>query len=499
MESGLDLLRSERVRERHLLINTTQQVAAKGKHAYMGSPSRVSNITREQTVMMQVARSFNVKDGQLSSVLACGNPAEERRLATQLKKIEDEKRRRESTLAWNQRNFFIKQVFDQDNELRFVKVYERPSYLKQTAAEDEFEETIHLRPKSRSVDFGKESQHDRPKSKPLRRSKTEGALLLHRKKKHILEDKFDSSKIVQNGKENVDQTEHVLTDDLPKLTQIDSIRVSEETNPELKAKVKFPLLKVRALGIFAASFKRNEQNAGKENTKLPPPIQDAYITSNLNENTSTTSNQSNTNEKYSNKKYVDTLDNGPLVNTTHNEQNVDKHTHQVNGNAVSKNIHINGIVQSSKKYVKTTEYKIMDIGLESTDRYRNGENTSSKDNKSRDVLGKRKQREGKVKHFKDPEKDEKLQVQQEKVLRKLVSTLPTHLLLKTHKREKEAGGISTDEVRRKMIDKARAGMSQRVLKDPRFKNLEDFLNAGKNATYNPESSSTKILDNDDDY
>ena len=68
-------------------------------------------------------------DGASGSILFSGNPAAERRLAATLSKIDREKKKRESSMTWNQRNFFMKQIFDQDNNLRFVKASQRPKYL----------------------------------------------------------------------------------------------------------------------------------------------------------------------------------------------------------------------------------------------------------------------------------------------------------------------------------------------------------------------------------
>ncbi|XP_033109951.1 uncharacterized protein LOC117111183 isoform X2 [Anneissia japonica] len=512
------------------------KITIRNIHVSTSPLPRVSRITREQTVMMQVARSFNVKDGQLSSVLACGNPAEERRLAAQLQKIEHEKKRRESTLAWNQRNFFIKQVFDQDNELRFVKAYERPSYLSLSAVEDEFEETISLKPKSRSLDLGKSLPHGAKFRKNfLRRSKTEGSLLIHRKDTEEPENQFDILRSDTNiGEEKSNQNgENKSITDLPKLPiecenveNSTAVDINAKNKPDIsKAKVKFPLLKVRALGIFAASFRRNESDslAFKGNIHLPSPTAGVYHTHHSSADSSSNSGQSvkhgtdNVKEKgfdkenekrLSNnlKKKAHSMDpyegdkaNKSLVNGRFSQRKEEtRPIHCSNGEELDRKDKSNDLVSNGNRYSKTTEYKLKYIGLSTLNMDRNeGIHKGSKD-KSRDMLSRRRQQEKAVALY-DQENDGKsIILQQEKVLRKLVSTLPTHLLLKTHKREKEAGGISTDDVRRRMIDKARAGMSRSVLKDPRFKDLEDFLNAGKNATYNPNPFSGEILTDDDD-
>jgi hypothetical protein len=56
----------------------------------------------------------------LSSVILTNNPWEERELEKKLEQIRQERRRRENTLNWFQRQFFVNQVFDQDDKLRFA-------------------------------------------------------------------------------------------------------------------------------------------------------------------------------------------------------------------------------------------------------------------------------------------------------------------------------------------------------------------------------------------
>ncbi|XP_070551391.1 uncharacterized protein [Ptychodera flava] len=121
-----------------------------------------SKITQEQKVKRKIVSGFNVKTNSIGSVLTSNNPAEERRLTRQLTLIENERKRRENVLTWNQRNFFISQVFDQDDELRFPKAEERPSYLSEELPESNGdthkkpgEETSHPSEKEESPDSEK--------------------------------------------------------------------------------------------------------------------------------------------------------------------------------------------------------------------------------------------------------------------------------------------------------------------------------------------------------
>ncbi|CAD5119540.1 unnamed protein product [Dimorphilus gyrociliatus] len=71
----------------------------------------------EKGVRQSVSRSS--QKTALTSVLLSSNPWIQRDLNRKISKIDGQMKRRERTLDWNQRQFFIKQLFDADENLRF--------------------------------------------------------------------------------------------------------------------------------------------------------------------------------------------------------------------------------------------------------------------------------------------------------------------------------------------------------------------------------------------
>lgn len=71
----------------------------------------------EKGIRQSVSR--NSQKTALTSVLLSSNPWIQRDLNRKISKIDGQMKRRERTLDWNQRQFFIKQLFDADENLRF--------------------------------------------------------------------------------------------------------------------------------------------------------------------------------------------------------------------------------------------------------------------------------------------------------------------------------------------------------------------------------------------
>ena len=188
---------------------------------------------------LQTGRNYRMKEGQVGVVLMTENPAEERRLAQKLHKLEVEKRRCVTTLSWNQRSFFMRQVFDEDNDLRFVKAQERPKYFPPS---DDTEEMQTL--------WKQTSQ--------LRRSERGHDKSLY----HI--ERFQENKIKPQGNINASTnlpdplTERIhgaSGDNLTLKTMNGSLRDTDESQV-IKPRSRFPAVKIKALGLFAASARR---------------------------------------------------------------------------------------------------------------------------------------------------------------------------------------------------------------------------------------------------
>ena len=487
--------------------------------------------------MKQAVREFTLREGQVPKVMNVQNPAEQRRLSRKLSKLEQERKKRESALTWTQRNFFMKQVFDQDKELRFVKAQQRPKYKppkfetkqcdfdavvdtltyaneidveeKEEVSKETEETTSPSRPTSASPK--KEIEHTLPPigqpispEEPLNGTKmkdTFGAGNMRRMTsprekpmflrvrhiydtKHFVENKSDNTEENNNNVATEENQSSEEQDTVPEINA-DTQEVSNTAMPAPK-KTKFPVLKVKALGLFAASMKKAQGEPPKSAAPvvpLPKPGRQSVSLPN-----SPTIKRKDSSARHSSAK---SLDDKPLSATKAYKKTLPSFD--------DKNICSKKTLKSSKRKSHTaTRPSLSSESQKLTPR------SSISKCSSRIRTSQTRERQDPQKNIWQrvttmPEESSVLKCNKDKadsnfdqmgivdiedcdqdfveesVIRRLVKTLPTDMLVKSVNREKEAGGLSTGDARRMMLEKAKHKMSRRVVLDPRFKRLENSL------------------------
>ncbi|XP_041471070.1 uncharacterized protein LOC121420484 [Lytechinus variegatus] len=539
--------------------------------------------------------------------ISLGNPGEERRLAATLRKIDREKRKRETAMSWNQRNFFMKQVFDQDNDLRFVKAAQRPKYLncipppprdgdnswlkeeyvfsfkpksstspeskdfKQGTSDekslDESLKTMGLEDETSSADqvpqgdesktdvqettmtASKESeQAERDRKEEEKRDLASRGVFGSRREKVKMpplmsgawKQKLESEMKVEEVVEEDKGEECKITSNLELEVQKSDVEDADPLNnakpnpggaETVKPKTRFPVLKVRALGLFAMTFKKTPavpslasqlpvESPSTNDLKLSPissPEKDASVL------TASLPPQAAPHVKVKGKSPPPTV---PALSEMHRPASVSlpnspvtdrkpqlirqQSDHSVLVSAPTRDKLITAIQASEKghsrsrrgsrrdsaanpnqerskrhrhengiKPVKSASSTLPKKTRESTAKTHSSSSLPKTDNHdSSHIWGVSGENETQEKDNKDNAR-KNCDVNDEEevdyhVIRRIVRTLPAHLMLKTSKREVEAGG-DVALLRQKMKDLARAEATKRASLDPRFKQLEKSL------------------------
>ncbi|XP_072165887.1 uncharacterized protein [Diadema setosum] len=543
----------------------------------------------------KVGRSLRVgmADRQTGGVLGMGNPGEERRLAATLRKIDREKKKRESAMTWNQRSFFIKQVFDQDNELRFVKASQRPKYLEYIPPpppdgdtswiKGEYVFSFDTKKKSPGEGRGHKGNrhHQEPAEEPVeeapvdeltavseaqagkeneaesklevvsvkdenenetkapekrdsfqgtfgRRQKLNMPLLMtsawkskNEEEKKVDDEKLEPMKEADEKLETVDEKQNESEESAPAPPIL--VKNTTEGSPEAsKPRVKFPVLKVKALGLFAASFKKNDsfpplpnarqsqpqlqsQPAPDTTSTLPPTLSGAL--------TGSSSTPALTPQTAPANVEVPRPGSISLPNSPQAErkplvrQNSDHamHVERPGTDHVSRSLPTRGDatprksqqgwrrhssihhVERSKQHTPDKACKSASSAMPKINRnfsarpsvagssHSGGKEPKNSWEKVASEADSNEQAKPKRETLGFVENDNRDQDEVElKVIRRIVRTLPTQLMIKTTKREVEAG-CDGAVVRQKLMDRARAEMTRRASLDPRFKNLEKSL------------------------
>lgn len=533
--------------------------------------------------------------------ISLGNPGEERRLAATLKKIDKEKRKRETAMSWNQRSFFMKQVFDQDNELRFVKAAQRPKYLnhippppqegdnswmkeeyvfsfktkssKSPESKDLMQVKLEEGPlegssKAIVVDEGASSAdlHQQDESKPggqeaaarvtkeseqAERDKKEeekrdlasrGVFGARREKKimpplmsgagkqkidpevtaeEVVEEKVDDCKITDEPEVNKETTEEA---DLLNEAKPSSGGTAEAAKP----KQKFPVMKVRALGLFAMTFKKTppvpplqsqsppqsqltndlklssssnaERDASLLSSSLPPqtapnmtvkawstpstapsaseihrpgsvslpnsPKTDRKLQLLRQQSEHTIRERSTKSDRLKRALHTSESGHGSSRRGSRRDStaksNQERSRQQPQGSGIKAVRSASSTLQKSKR--EGTAKIHQPSSLPKADSNHIWGVSSENENQDKDV-------NGNVQSGSDVKDAEDVDFH---VIRRIVRTLPAHLMLKTSKREVEAGG-DVALLRQKMKDLARADTTRRASLDPRFMKLEKSL------------------------
>lgn len=533
--------------------------------------------------------------------ISLGNPGEERRLAATLKKIDKEKRKRETAMSWNQRSFFMKQVFDQDNELRFVKAAQRPKYLnhippppqegdnswmkeeyvfsfktkssKSPESKDLMQVKLEEGPlegssKAIVVDEGASSAdlHQQDESKPggqeaaarvtkeseqAERDKKEeekrdlasrGVFGARREKKimpplmsgagkqkidpevtaeEVVEEKVDDCKINDEPEVNKETTEEA---DLLNEAKPSSGGTAEAAKP----KKKFPVMKVRALGLFAMTFKKTppvpplqsqsppqsqltndlklssslnaERDASLLSSSLPPqtapnmtvkawstpstapsaseihrpgsvslpnsPKTDRKLQLLRQQSEHTIRERSTKSDRLKRALHTSESGHGSSRRGSRRDStaksNQERSRQQPQGSGIKAVRSASSTLQKSKR--EGTAKIHQPSSLPKADSNHIWGVSSENENQDKDV-------NGNVQSGSDVKDAEDVDFH---VIRRIVRTLPAHLMLKTSKREVEAGG-DVALLRQKMKDLARADTTRRASLDPRFMKLEKSL------------------------
>lgn len=533
--------------------------------------------------------------------ISLGNPGEERRLAATLKKIDKEKRKRETAMSWNQRSFFMKQVFDQDNELRFVKAAQRPKYLnhippppqegdnswmkeeyvfsfktkssKSPESKDLMQVKLEEGPlegssKAIVVDEGASSAdlHQQDESKPggqeaaarvtkeseqAERDKKEeekrdlanrGVFGARREKKimpplmsgagkqkidpevtaeEVVEEKVDDCKINDEPEVNKETTEEA---DLLNEAKPSSGGTAEAAKP----KKKFPVMKVRALGLFAMTFKKTppvpplqsqsppqsqltndlklssssnaERDASLLSSSLPPqtapnmtvkawstpstapsaseihrpgsvslpnsPKTDRKLQLLRQQSEHTIRERSTKSDRLKRALHTSESGHGSSRRGSRRDNtaksNQERSRQQPQGSGIKAVRSASSTLQKSKR--EGTAKIHQPSSLPKADSNHIWGVSSENENQDKDV-------NGNVQSGSDVKDAEDVDFH---VIRRIVRTLPAHLMLKTSKREVEAGG-DVALLRQKMKDLARADTTRRASLDPRFMKLEKSL------------------------
>lgn len=513
-------------------------------------------------------------------------------------------------MTWSQRSFFMKQVFDQDNDLRFVKAQQRPKYKpnrfewRQNSAD--VEEVIDLAAAANVIDIenegGKDGEPLLPRSRPSSAT-AQGDIALPPIDKPVIppEEKIvpvDPREQWHKLKRSVSLRDNVMLGTVRSKANDTDEKTSDDTIPEIKeegddseaqediqdllspptplpSKTKFPVLKIKALGIFAAAFKKKQADnnsrteplslpkTGRESVSLPSspvtnrrvnplsksledrpksaqkvespsglytvnemksmsikrkslpmstspehdksysiksPIINAKsqgavqrresnaITQKLSDVPEASSvaavKKRNSPKHKNNTARSKTRENDPITSATVTA--VTSYTvapskpQTANENHVPKTSSV-----SSKTSAKTRPLKTRGGAKDQ----RKPNNIWQRVTEEPEPTSRKWNKDGTCKHTHSSDTNtnngmqlidiegelDDLDYIDEKILRRLVHTLPTELQIKTHRREAEAKGSSVEEVRRKMIENAKYRMSRRVVLDPRFKQLEKSL------------------------
>lgn len=535
--------------------------------------------------------------------ISLGNPGEERRLAATLKKIDQEKRKRETAMSWNQRSFFMKQVFDQDNELRFVKAAQRPKYLnhippppqegdnswlkeeyvfsfktkssKSPESKDLMQMKLEEGPLEESskaflVDEGASSAdlHQQDESKPYgqeaaaratieseqaERDKKEeekrdlasrGAFGARREKKimpplmsgawkqklepevkaeEVVEEKVDDCKITAEPEPEANKE---TTEEADPLNEAKSS--SGGTAEAVKSKKKFPVMKVRALGLFAMTFKKSvpvpplqsqsppqsqltndmklssssnaERDTSLLSSSLPPqtapnmtvkawstpptapsaseihrpgsvslpnsPKTDRKLQLLRQQSDHTIRERSTKSDRLKRALHTSESGHGRSRRDSRRDStaksNQERSRQQPQGSGIKAVRSASSTLQTSKR--EGTAKTHQPSSLPKADSNHIWGVSSENENQDKDV-------NGNVQSGSDVKDAEDVDFH---VIRRIVRTLPAHLMLKTSKREVEAGG-DVALLRQKMKDLARADTTRRASLDPRFMKLEKSL------------------------
>ncbi|XP_054760241.2 uncharacterized protein LOC129266416 [Lytechinus pictus] len=536
--------------------------------------------------------------------ISLGNPGEERRLAATLRKIDREKRKRETAMSWNQRSFFMKQVFDQDNDLRFVKAAQRPKYLNcippppqdgdNSWLKEEY--VFSFKPKSSTSPESKEFKQGTPVEKSLdeslktmgledetssadqvpqgdksetdiqettitaskeseqaerdrkeeekrdlasrgvfgsRREKIKMPLLMSGAWKQKLESEMKVEEVVEEDRgEECKKTSNlepeVQKSDVKDADPLNNAKPNPGGSAEtVKPKTRFPVLKVRALGLFAMSFKKTpavpslasqlpvespstndlklssisspERDASVLTASLPPQATPNVKVKGRSPPPASSEMHRPASVSLPNSPVTDRKpqlirqqsDHSVLVSAPTRDKLIRAIKASENGHSRSRrgsrrdstanpnqerskrHRHENGI-----KSVKSASSTLPKKTRENTAKTHSASSLPKTDNHdSSHIWGGSSENETQEKDNKDNARkncdvnDEEVNYH---VIRRIVRTLPAHLMLKTSKREVEAGG-DVALLRQKMKDLARAEAAKRASLDHRFKQLEKSL------------------------
>ncbi|XP_071842700.1 uncharacterized protein [Apostichopus japonicus] len=404
-----------------------------------------------------------LKDANVGGTLTSVNPAEQRRLNGVLDHLDREKKKRLGTLEWSQREFFIKQVFDHNNDLRFVKASERPKYLEDlppllddvigvTDAKDELNEL------TKSPRGGLNPPPTSPIPEEISNDGEESTDV------HDSED-FKEQRTNSSGRDNLEGS-------------------SLQRHGSETSQWKLPVIKVRAMGLFArSSTAENASEKKTEKVHLPPTPETARRRN--------FSGDHHGNSKVSSPRLPAASNDGVIQSPSVSPQTSITTTQALLSPAIYRR-HM-----SARRSVDVNDLRMLKSQRSREDLLSSPSSIRRQRSQSKPTISPRgsvdqwsrmfERRNGSLSYggktaghlatstesitdSSDGECDEK-------VLRKLVRSLPTHLLLKTREREKETGSRSAgvEEMKRKLLEKCRLDCNQRTVEDPRFKSLANSL------------------------
>ncbi|XP_077864545.1 uncharacterized protein LOC144350040 [Saccoglossus kowalevskii] len=431
-----------------------------------------SKITQEEKVAKKVAKGFNVKAGSLGGILTTQNPAEQRRLRKRLERLENERRRRVGHMTWNQRNFFMKQVFDQDNDFRFVKAEQRPAYMAGIPAMEE----------------------------------------------------------ENDGNETMRESYPVLTDKRNSPMEKRGCVSGFNGERHRQTKARLPKIRVKSLGIFASGtqFRHNAVGGGRPMTRRTVPLTKSRpltrtqstmsLTQSrlVKENTDTSLNER---EQGTDAAAMTTTGKfGSAMGVVHESVETDaKKTEQkekefgeeetgFNEHQIKDTPQLPAAVNANMKELykpMRREQTTIGVGKKKTKvlpmLVAPARNTASAPHSPRKIVRERTDLSSKIpltgndregtylpeisqKYRFEPDEideaeleaatEEAKEKEREKLLRRLTRTLPTHLMVKTYQRESEAGAESSIRSKKKrLLEKSRKEVAKNVLSDPRFTNM----------------------------
>lgn len=500
-------------------------------------------------------------------------------------------------MTWSQRSFFMKQVFDQDNDLRFVKAQQRPKYKPRRFEwrhnSADVEEVIDLAAAANVFDIenegGKDGEHLQPGSRPSSVT-AQGDIALPPIDKPVIppEEKIvpvDPREQWRKLKRSASLRDNVMLGTESKVNDTDE-KTSDDTIPEIKeegddseaqediqdllspptplpSKTKFPVLKIKALGIFAAAFKRKQADnnsrpeplslpkTGRESVSLPSSPSTNRRANPLSKSLEDRPKSAQKVESPSGLYTVNEMKSMSIKRKNLPTSTLPEHDTSFSIKSPIINAKSQGAVQRRESNAITQKLSdvpetssVAAVKKRNSPKHKNNtarsktwesdpiksttctvtanENyvpktssesskTSAKTRPVKTRCGAKDQRkpnniwqrvteepqltkwkwnkDGTCKHALSSDTNTNNGMQlidiegeldnsdyiDEKILRRLVHTLPTELQIKTHRREAEAKGSSVEEVRRKMIENAKYKMSRRVVLDPRFKQLEKSL------------------------